>query len=234
MTTGTVRRIHKDDSDYPLRLKEIDKSPEYIYVEGKMLVEDEKAVAIVGTRTPTKYGSEVAANFTRGLVENGFTVISGMAKGIDTIVHKTAIAAGGRTIAVVASGLDIIYPAENKDLFERIVKQGAVISEFPEGTRPLPKNFLARNRIISGLALGVIVVEGRRRSGTLSTATHAANQGREVFAVPGPINSKQSEAPLYLIDQGANIAKSVEDILDVLKYTNASTAGNKTYAINNS
>ena len=187
-----------------------------LYIEGSLAPGDKKAIAIVGTRTPTQYGKNLAAQFSYELSKLGYTIVSGMARGIDTAVHTAALGAGGRTIAVVGNGLDVIYPPENKQLFLRIISQGAVISEFPEGTKPLPKNFLARNRIISGLALGVLIVEGRRRSGTLSTATHAANQGREVFAVPGPVTSRQSEAPLYLIEQGASIAKTPRDIIDML------------------
>ncbi len=216
LTFGTVKEIHKKDRNYPYNLKLVDSAPESIYVLGKLKISDRKAVAIVGTRTPTSYGKSVAHKLSRELAMAGYTIISGMARGIDSVVHDAAMSVSGRTIAVVANGLDIIYPPENKSLCDRIIKSGAVISEYKQGVAPLPKNFLARNRIISGLSLGVVVVEGLRRSGTLSTATHAANQGREVFAVPGPINSKQSEAPLYLIEQGAGIAKSSQDIIDSL------------------
>lgn len=178
---------------------------------------DSYAIAIVGTRTPTKYGEEIAFEFSYELSKKGFTIVSGLARGIDTIAHTAALKAGGRTIAVVGSGLDVIYPPENADLFKRITNSGAVVSELPQGTRPIPKNFLSRNRIISGLSKAVVIIEGRRRSGTLSTATHAAYQGREVFAVPGPVTSKLSEAPLYLIEQGACVAKSAQDILDMLQ-----------------
>jgi DNA processing protein len=211
-----VKKIHKDTDDYPKNLKGLADAPELIYCEGNLSPNDNVAVAIVGTRTPTRYGIEVANEFAYQLAVNGITIVSGMARGIDTIAHKAALNVGGRTIAVLANGLDIIYPPENESLFKQIAQNGAVISEHRPGTRPLPKNFLARNRLISGLSLAVLVVEGRRRSGTLSTATHAANQGREVFAIPGPVNSKQSEAPLYLIEQGANVAKTPQDILDLL------------------
>lgn len=213
---GTVREIHKDNLNYPVNLQQIADHPAKLYIEGELKKEDFKAVGIVGTRTPTQYGKQVTASFAKELVARGFTIVSGMARGIDAVAHETALQAGGRTIAVLANGLDVIYPPEHAGLFKRIVKNGAVVSEIPAGIRPKPKYFLARNRIVSGLSLAVVVVEGRRRSGTLSTATHAANQGREVFAVPGPINSKQSEAPHYLIEQGAAIAKSAQDILDIL------------------
>lgn len=164
----------------------------------------------------TNYGKRTAARFARELAKNKITIISGLARGIDTVAHKAALSAGGRTIAVLGCGLDIIYPPENKAFAERIKNNGALISEFPLGTKPLGKNFLTRNRIISGLSLAVLVVEGAKRSGTLSTASWAANQGREVFAIPGPIDSPLSAAPLYLIENGAQIAQNPKDILDLI------------------
>ena len=205
--------LHKN---YPKNLRNILDPPPLLYISGKIIKRDSFAVAIVGSRMATKYGLETARDFSYGLAKAGVTIISGLARGIDTEAHKAALNAEGRTIAVLGSGLNIIYPPENKTLAEKIIKHGALVSEFPEDSLPLPKNFLQRNRIIAGLSLAVIVVEGRRRSGTLSTARYAAEMGREVFAVPGPVNSRLSEAPLYLIEQGARVAKSPEDVLEYL------------------
>lgn len=211
-----MKKVKLSGPWYPNNLKEISGAPKTLYIEGKIKPQDDLAVAIVGTRKMTAYGKRVTEEFTRALVKKKVTIISGLAYGIDTIAHQTALAAGGRTIAVLGSGVDVIYPSENKFLARKIIKNGALVSEFPPGTKPLGKHFLVRNRIISGLSKAVLVVEGKRRSGTLSTATHAANQGREVFAVPGPINSPLSDAPLFLISQGANIAKNPEDVLEYL------------------
>lgn len=189
---------------------------ENIYVSGKILKRDALAVAIVGTRTPTKYGRETAYKFAYALAKHKITIVSGLARGIDSVAHKAALDAGGRTIAVLGSGLDIIYPPENRDLAVKIAENGAVVTQFPNGTPPLGKNFLARNQLIAKLSRAILVVEGKTRSGTISTANHAANLGVEVFAIPGPINSHMSEAPLYLIEQGARIAHKPEDILEYL------------------
>ncbi|MBU0572337.1 DNA-processing protein DprA [Patescibacteria group bacterium] len=206
------------DKRYPENLLALpdNERPELLYISGKIRKRDRKAVAIVGSRKMTDYGKRMAAKFARELAKNKVTIISGLARGIDTIAHKAALSAGGRTIAVLGCGLDIIYPPENKALAERVRKNGALVSEFPLGTKPLGRNFLTRNRIISGLSLAVLVVEGARRSGTLSTASWAANQGREVFAIPGPIDSPLSAAPLFLIENGAQIAQNPKDILDVI------------------
>lgn len=201
---------------YPVNLKAIQNQPKKLFIIGNILKKDSLAVAIVGSRKMTSYGKKMAYKFSFELAKKGVTIVSGLASGIDAIAHKAALDAKGRTIAVLGSGLDIIYPPENKRLANEIVKTGALVSEFPLGTKPRGVNFLVRNRIISGLSMAVLVVEGGRVSGTISTATWAANQGREVFAIPGPIDSEMSEAPNYLIEQGANIAKSPEDILDVI------------------
>lgn len=208
-----MRPSHKD---YPSNLQDLPGAPQKLFVLGKILKKDRRAVAIVGSRNMTGYGKRTAIRFTKKLVDNGITIVSGLARGIDTVAHNTALAAGGRTIAVLGSGIDIIYPPENKSLALEISQKGAVISEFPPGTKPLAANFLARNRIIAGLSLAVLVIEGKRRSGTISTATHAANMGREVFAIPGPVDSPLSEAPNYLISQGANVARKPQDILDII------------------
>jgi DNA processing protein len=163
------------------------------------------------------YGAKMARRFAGELAKNGVTVVSGMAKGIDGVAHQAAIDAGGRTIAVLGSGIDVVYPREHEKLYELIIKNGAVVSEFPAGTAPLPKNFLQRNRLIAALSKVVLVVEGQRRSGTLSIANHAANLGVDVFAIPGRVDSALSELPNYLIESGAGVARKPQDILDVLR-----------------
>lgn len=201
---------------YPKNLLNTLDPPRLLYIRGNFLKKDQKAVAIVGSRTASKYGLETAKRFSYELAKNGVTIVSGLARGIDTVAHLAALKAGGRTIAVLGSGLNIIYPPENKKLAEQITKNGALVSEFPENTQPLRHHFLERNKVIAGLSLAVIIIEGRRRSGTLSTARHAAELGREVFAIPGNIDSPLSEAPNYLIEQGARIAKSSEDVWEYL------------------
>ena len=174
------------------------------------------AVAIVGTRTASPSGRLAAESLARDLTVQGITVVSGMARGIDTAAHRGALAAGGRTIAVLGSGLDVIYPPENIGLFNELSERGAVVSEFAFGTGPLQMNFPARNRVISGLSLGVVVVEAANDSGSLITAGHALEQGREVFAVPGPVEQEGSRGPHKLIKQGAKLVETVRDILDEL------------------
>lgn len=181
-----------------------------LYVLGKLLDSDKKAIAVVGSRFITPRGRRLATRFTKELVKNGYTIVSGLARGIDSVAHTTALEEGGRTIAVLGSGIDVIYPFENKTLAESITKNGALISPFPKGTKPLPQNFLARNKIIVMMSQAVLVIEGKRRSGTLSTASHAANEGVEVYAIPG------SEATDWLIDQGVNSVSTPEEMLDSL------------------
>lgn len=182
-----------------------------MYTLGKILNKDKRAVAVVGSREATQRGRQLTEDFVKKLVKNKFTIVSGLARGIDTVAHETALEAGGRTIAVLGSGIDVIYPWENKNLAGRIVKNGALVSPFPKGTKPLGKNFLARNKIIVGFSMAVLVVEGKRRSGTLSTAAHAANEGKEVFAIPG------SEATDYLIGEGATAVQNPEDIVEYMR-----------------
>jgi DNA processing protein len=210
----------KSDREYPANLRDIDDAPEKIYVKGEILPSDKKAVAIIGSRHMTDYGKKVAWDFSLELAKRGVTIVSGMARGIDSIAHKAALYAGGRTIAVLGSGIDVIYPPENRTLVQSISKSGVVITEFPPGMKPFAKNFLQRNRIISGLSLGILVVEGAKRSGTLSTTGWAANQGREVFAIPGRIDSEMSYLPNYLIDNGATIAKDPSDIVEYIDSLN--------------
>lgn len=199
---------------YPVRLKAIADPPPFLYVKGALAGADERAVAIVGTRAASDYGLGLTRDLGRGLAALGFTIVSGMARGIDAAAHEAALEAGGRTIAVLGSGIDVVYPPEHDKLYQRIARQGAVVSEFPLGTAPLAYNFPARNRIISGLALGVVVVEATEKSGSLITAAQALEQGREVFAVPGAAGSSRSRGPHRLIRQGAKLVERVEDVIE--------------------
>jgi DNA processing protein len=209
-----------DSADYPVYLKETDSPPPLLYVRGELLKDDQWAVAVVGTRRLTSYGRQVTRDLVRGLVRSRVTVISGLARGIDSVAHLQALDSGGRTLAVMGCGADVIYPAENRGLAARIVGgQGALISDYPLGTQPDGKNFPARNRIISGLSLGVVVVEAGERSGALITAKFALEQGREVFAIPGNINSPVSRGPNRLIQEGAKLVRHVDDILEELNLT---------------
>ncbi len=208
-----------EDEDYPRRLRQIYNPPPVLYARGGLLPQDEWAVAIVGTRRPTDYGREAARVLAEGLAREGITVVSGLALGIDGVAHRAALDAGGRTIAVLGSGFRHLYPAQHRDLARRIVEQGAVLSEYALDVRPEASNFPPRNRIISGLSLGVVVVEAGMKSGALITARFAAEQGREVFAVPGPIFHRPSEGTNYLIQEGAKAVTSVKDILDELDMT---------------
>jgi DNA processing protein len=205
------------DKEYPDLLRKIFDPPAILFVLGKFKEADTRSIAIVGTRHPTPYGHSVAENLTRDLSAHTITIVSGLARGIDTIVHSTALKCGTRAIAVIGSGLDVIYPPENKKLLEHIVEEGVVVSEFPMGTKPDAPNFPRRNRIISGLALGTIVVESAEDGGALITATTALDQNREVFAVPGNITEKRSDGPNKLIREGrAKLITCVQDIFDEL------------------
>ena len=188
-----------------------------IYYKGSLVASDSLALAVIGSRKATRYGKEVTDRFVSKLVKKKIVIVSGLAWGIDSFAHKSALNNGGRTIAVLGHGLDIIYPPENKSLADEIVKNGAIVSEFPLGFEIAKSNFPARNRIISGLSKGVLVIEGAINSGSLITAGHAAEQGREVFAVPGPIDSVTSEGVNKLIKEGVHPATEVNDILEVLR-----------------
>ncbi|MCL4871111.1 MAG: DNA-processing protein DprA [Anaerolineae bacterium] len=202
---------------YPRYLAEIPGAPPVLYIKGEVTEQDQWAVAVVGTRRLTGYGRQVTHELVTGLVRHGLTIVSGLAKGIDAIAHKSALDAGGRTLAVLGSGLDNIYPAENRKLAQRIMAgQGAVISEYPLGMPPDARNFPPRNRLISGLSLAVLVIEAGERSGALITARFAAEQDRDLFAVPGPINSAASWGTNRLIQEGAKLVTRVEDILEEL------------------
>jgi len=208
-----------EDSGYPRRLKEIDQPPPVLYVRGALLPEDEWAVAIVGTRRITPYGRQVSEEVAGMLARNGVSVVSGLARGVDAIAHQAALNAGGRTIAVLGSGVDRIYPPEHRRLAERIMERGALVSDYAPGTPPEGVNFPPRNRIISGLSLAVIVVEAGERSGALITAGFAADQGREVFAVPGNIRAPQSVGTNRLIQQGARPLLDHREVLEALDLT---------------
>ena len=197
-------------------LLELAKSPENLYIKGNLPSSRPPVVAIIGTRKSTAYGREVTHALAYELAKNGVIIVSGLASGIDTIAHTAALEAGGTTIAVLAQGLHEIYPASNKGLAERIIKNGALITEYDMGVPGLPHQFLARNRIVSGLADAVIVTEAADRSGTFSTVAHAIEQNKEVFAVPGPITSLLSAGPNRLLQQGAHVALNADDILQII------------------
>lgn len=207
----------KNDPSYPHALLNIQYPPPVIYILGRVLPSDAFSIAIVGSRKPSYYGTRVARRLSKNAVEEGLAVVSGMARGIDSAAHKGALAAGGRTVAVLGSGIDIIYPPENKKLAEEIRENGAVVSEFPFGTCPFPQNFPRRNRVISGLALGVVIVQAGETSGALITADFALEQGREVFAVPGEIGNPLSQGVHDLIKQGARLIEGIDDILEELR-----------------
>lgn len=205
------------DKDYPRNLKGLTGTPSVLYYKGDLTCLKADCVAIVGSRQMTSYGREVTEKFSGELSDFGITIISGLARGIDTSAHRACLVVGGKTAAVLGNGLDIIYPPENIGLSQAILKAGGVIiSEYPLGYPALPENFASRNRIVSGLSSAVIVIEGAEKSGTLLTATHAAEQGKTVFAVPGQITSPLSKAPLFLLKNGAKIVTETKDILDEL------------------
>lgn len=210
------------DDDYPEVLKSIDDRPMVLYVKGSLVKDDAIAIGIVGSRKSTSYGKWACEKFSGDLAGIGATIISGMASGIDTHAHRAAIDAGGRTIAVLGCGVDVVYPQKNKSLYDEIPSSGAVVSEFPLGTQPLPYNFPMRNRIISGLSLGIVVIEAQEKSGSLITASYAASQGRDVFAVPGNINSLYSSGTNLLIKDGAKPLLSTADIIE--EYTELRSA----------
>lgn len=210
-------------ADYPENLKNIPGAPIVLYVKGEMKPEDNFAIGIVGSRQASFYGLKAAEKFAAELCGRGFTIVSGMASGIDTAAHRSALKAGGRTLAVMGSGFNNIYPRENKGLAGEIAQAGAVISEFPLDAQPLRENFPRRNRIISGLSLGLLVAEAARNSGALITADFALEQGREVFALPGKIDSYSSFGANALIKQGAKLVTEVEDILEEFNLTPASS-----------
>jgi len=198
---------------YPKNLLSIYNPPPFLYVRGEIQERDDLAVAIVGSRMASEYGRMATEKISYELAEKGVTIVSGMARGIDSFAHQGAIKAKGRTVAVLGCGIDILYPPESRELFSDIVSHGAVISEFPISTPPFPVNFPKRNRVISGLSLGVVVVEASSRSGSLITARLGLEQGREIFSVPGRLDSTRSKGTHQLIKQGAKLVEEAEDIL---------------------
>lgn len=224
-----VRIVALEDADYPQRLRTIYDPPAVLYVRGSLAPSDEIAVAVVGSRHASIYGLQCAERLAYDLALRGVTVVSGLARGIDAAAHRGALKASparrsstepgraGRTLAVLGNGLSRVYPPEHHALADEVTAHGALISEYPMETAPIPHNFPRRNRIISGLSLGVVIVEAARRSGALITADCALEQGREVFAVPGPITAVSSQGTHHLLKQGARLVTSVEDILDELR-----------------
>jgi DNA processing protein len=208
-----------EDESYPSLLRQIYHPPPVLYVRGELRPEDEWSVAVVGTRKATTYGKQVTRMLSGDLAHNHVTVVSGLARGIDAVAHQAALDAGGRTIAVLACGLDRVYPAENRELAHAIAENGALVSDYPLGTPADARNFPPRNRIISGLSLGVLVVEAGAQSGALITVEFATDQGREVFAVPGNIVNRSSAGCNRLIHEGAKMVLGIEDVLEELNLT---------------
>lgn len=208
--------LHPGHPRYPRLLAEISGRPSILYVRGELRSVDDASIAIVGTRRATPYGRQAAERVARELAEEGITVVSGLARGVDGVAHQTALDAGGRTIAVLGSGADVIYPPEHRKLADRIVESGAIITEQPPGAKPDAPNFPARNRIISGMTLAVVVIEAALRSGALITATFAADQGREVFVLPGSVFAASSEGTNALLRDGARLVRGGRDVLEDL------------------
>jgi DNA processing protein len=208
--------IPRDDAKYPPPLQNIPDPPSLVYWKGRIESRDQLAIAIVGSRRCTPYGARIAERLAAALSRTGFTIVSGLARGIDAAAHRGALKAGGRSIAVLANGLASVYPPEHEDLARTLVEAGGLLSEMPMRQVPLAGLFTQRNRLISGLSLGVVVVEANPRSGSLSTARHAVEQNREVFAVPGPVDSLVSRGCHALIRDGAKLVETVDDILEEL------------------
>ena len=213
----SVRLLFRDSADFPASLQDIPDSPHVLYVRGALLPADDRAVSLVGSRQYSGYGRRVAERLATELVHAGFTVISGLARGIDGIAHRAALKAGGRTLAVLAGGLSRIYPPEHAELAHEVAAAGALLTEAPMQMEPLAAMFPARNRLISGLARGVVIIEAAMKSGALITARHAAEQGRPVFAVPGPLDSPSSAGTHHLLRQGAILVRGLDDIMEELE-----------------
>jgi DNA processing protein len=210
------RLLNWTEPEYPQTLLQIYDPPVMLYVRGEPQILNLPSISIVGTRKPTLYGSQLAERLGRDLAARGLVIVSGMARGIDAIGHQGAMAANGRAIGILGTGIDVCYPKENKKLYEKVLERGAIISEFPIGTHPAPENFPVRNRIVAGMPLGVIVVEGAQYSGSLITARLAMEFGREVFGVPGNVTQPVSFAPNQLIKQGAKLVTCAEDVIEEL------------------
>lgn len=216
MMKAGARLIAIGDAAYPKQLREIYDPPVLMFALGRVELLETHGIAVVGTRRPTRYGEAAAERLSADLAKAGLTIVSGMARGIDTTAHKAALAVGGQTIAVFGCGVDVLYPAENRKLYEDIARKGLLLSEFPMGAPAYPQNFPIRNRIVSGLSSGVLIVEGAQHSGSAITAKVAMDQGREVFAVPGNITSKMSWGPNLLIKQGAKLVQEWTDVTEEL------------------
>ena len=222
-----LERIHEKrvdivcwhDSDYPPLLREIHDPPPFLYKRGTIRPSDKTALAVVGTRSPTQYGRDMTRELVKGLVHRGFTIVSGLARGIDAEAHRASLDFGGRTIAIMGCGIDEVYPRENSSLYRKIAHNGALLTEFGIGLKPEPHHFPIRNRIINGISLGVLVVEAAQKSGSLITARYASSEGREVFAVPGSPNSPKSIGTNSLIQQGAKLVGRPEDIFEEIAQT---------------
>jgi DNA processing protein len=215
--TGSLPRVLSPaDARYPSRLAEVPDAPATLHVRGVLVDADALAVAIVGSRRATPYGLEVAETLAADLAARGVTIVSGLARGIDAAAHRGALRVGGRTLAVLGSGVDVIYPPENRRLAAEIAERGALLSQFAPGTPPLPQNFPTRNQVIAALSLAVVVVEAAEKSGSLITARLAAELGREVLAVPGRITAPESRGANRLIQDGAHVAMGWEDVVSVL------------------
>jgi DNA processing protein len=212
-----IKLLIQNGPGYPSRLAQTENAPPLLYCRGELSERDELALAVVGTRRFTPYGRQVALQLCSDLAGQNITIVSGLAKGIDTFAHQAALDAGGRTIAVLGCGVDVVYPPENRALMAKIIEQGAVLSELPPGTQPEGTNFPARNRIVSGMSLGVLIIEAAQKSGALITVDFANEQGRDVFSVPGSIFNKMSEGTNRLIRQGAKPVTSASDILEELQ-----------------
>src|SRR5271165_962329 len=218
---AAIRRIgcklvNWKEPEYPQSLLQIYDPPVLLYVRGDATLLNSPSLSIVGTRRPTVYGSQMAERMGRDLASRGLTIVSGLARGIDAIAHQGATAVGGRAIGVLGTGIDVCYPKENKKLYEKVLERGAIVSEFPTCSHPAPENFPVRNRIIAGMPLGVIIVEGKQYSGSLITARLAMEFGREVFGVPGNVTQEVSFAPNLLIKQGAKLVTNAEDVIEEL------------------
>jgi DNA processing protein len=208
--------VNWTEPEYPQTLLQIYDPPVLLYVRGDAQILNLPAISIVGTRKPTLYGTQMAERLGRELAARGVVIISGMARGIDAIGHQGALAANGRAIGVLGTGIDVCYPKENKKLYEKVLERGAILSEFPAGTHPAPENFPVRNRIVAGMPLGAVIVEGAQYSGSLITARLAMEFGREVFGVPGNVTQPVSFAPNQLIKQGAKLVTCAEDVIEEL------------------
>lgn len=208
--------VNWKEPEYPQALLQIYDPPVMLYVRGDAQILNSPSLSIVGTRRPTVYGSQMAERMGRDLAARGLTIVSGLARGIDAIAHQGATAVDGRAIGVLGTGIDVCYPKENKKLYEKVLERGAIVSEFPVGSHPAPENFPVRNRIIAGMPLGVVIVEGKQYSGSLITARLAMEFGREVFGVPGNVTQEVSFAPNLLIKQGAKLVTNAEDVIEEL------------------